>query len=137
MSCYFLILREQLRWQSVCLPSRRSRIRTPFPAQKKTVKIASVAQWLECLLAKEKVVGSIPITRSNKFAPVVQLNRTPVYGTGNQGLNPCRGTIQIFHAGFVQWSRTLGFHPGNHGFESHTPYKVVNQYSRVLSIAII
>ena len=68
---------------------------------KKTVKIASVAQWLECLLAKEKVVGSIPITRSNKFALVVQLNRTPVYGTGNQGLNPCRGTIQIFYAGFV------------------------------------
>ena len=68
---------------------------------KKTVKIASVAQWLECLLAKEKAVGSNPITRSNKFALVVQLNRTPVYGTGNQGLNPCRGTIQIFHAGFV------------------------------------
>ena len=70
-----------------------------FPLKK--VKIASVAQWLECLLAKEKAVGSNPITRSNKIALVVQLNRTPVYGTGNQGLNPCRGTIQIFHAGFV------------------------------------
>ena len=83
------------------LPSKQGVADSNSVSRSKKVKIASVAQWLECLLAKEKVVGSIPITRSNKFALVVQLNRTPVYGTGNQGLNPCRGTIQIFHAGFV------------------------------------
>ena len=83
------------------LPSKQGVADSNSVSRSKKVKNASVAQWLECLLAKEKAVGSNPITRSNKFALVVQLNRTPVYGTGNQGLNPCRGTIQILHAGFV------------------------------------